>query len=370
MICIEVQAKIHPPAAQPLPFYRHERFNFPHAIKSLGFLALPQVRGGCSAPRDAHCYDRLMAHLTFSLLASVLSLLAALLIAPAPAYAGNPLHGTIWDAEAARPVSAETLIERAVQARYLLLGEVHDHAEHHRIQLRLLDALLHAGRRPALVMEQYDLDQQTRIGAIRTEDLPLGQQLDALRRLMREGWEWRDYAPLIERALQYRLPLVAANLPRAELRKRASGADATAALDARWGEAREAELARKIEAGHCGKLPPHVIGMVVRAQRLRDAAMAQAIVAQHAHGAVAILGSGHARRDLAVPLYFESDQVLAIGMVEVVEGDDAHSLAVGALGPRFDYLWFTPAVQRASDPCDSIPAPAITNKPQARQEQR
>lgn len=367
MICIEVQVKIRVSAMQQRPFYKHERFNFSHAIKCLAFLALPQDVAGIRHLGTARCYDRLMPYLPAALLASVLSLLAALLVGPAPAHAANPLPGTIWDAQAARPIGVEALVERAVQARYLLLGEVHDHAEHHRIQLRLLDAVLRTGRRPALVMEQYDLDQQAHIDAIRAQDIPLEQQLDALRGMMRDGWEWRDYAPLIERALQHRLALVAANLPRAELRKRASGADATAALDARWSEAREAELARKIEAGHCGKLPPHVIGMIVRAQRLRDAAMAQAIAAQHDSGAVAILGSGHARRDLAVPLYLEADHVLALGMVEAAEGDDAHSLAVGALGPRFDYLWFTPPVQRASDPCDSIPAPT---KSQDKQEQR
>lgn len=274
----------------------------------------------------------------------------------------SPLVGTIWDARAQRSISVDEVLERAGAARHVLLGEIHDHAEHHRIQLRILDALLARGRRPALVMEQYDLDQQSHIDAILADDGEAAQQAQRLRRLMREGWAWTDYAPLIERALAYRLPIVAANLPRTELRRRAALPSATAELDLHWNAQREAELARKVEAGHCGKLPDHVVTMVVRAQRLRDAAMAAAIRDQQATGSVAILGSGHVRRDLGVPLYLPAEDTLALGMVEIdptTPGTTeklARDQAVGALGERFDLLWFTLPVKRGFDPCASIPS--------------
>ena len=53
----------------------------------------------------------------------------------------DTLAGRVWDARAERYIAPEELFQRAAQTRHVLLGETHDNAEHHRLQLRMLEAL-------------------------------------------------------------------------------------------------------------------------------------------------------------------------------------------------------------------------------------
>src|ERR1700758_5399666 len=89
-----------------------------------------------------------------ALLAAVLALHALPSIGAAPA-----AEPRIWDVRAGRFVSESSLTANLASARYRLLGEVHDNAAHHAIRARLILAIAAAGPRPALVMEQFDLDR-------------------------------------------------------------------------------------------------------------------------------------------------------------------------------------------------------------------
>lgn len=63
----------------------------------------------------------------------------------------HALTGKVWDVTAQRFVDPSAVVEHAAAVRFVLLGEIHDNAEHHRIQARILEELLKRGRRPALV---------------------------------------------------------------------------------------------------------------------------------------------------------------------------------------------------------------------------
>jgi hypothetical protein len=85
--------------------------------------------------------------------------------------------------------------------------------------------------------------------------------------------------------------------------------------------AREAEQM----TAHCDALPPEILPGFVEAQRLRDAALAEAaLAALEAHGPpVAIItGNGHARRDWGVPAVLQvaapDVTVMALGQFEAV----------------------------------------------------
>src|SRR5207244_3642668 len=104
--------------------------------------------------------------------------------------------------------------------------------------------------------------------------------------LDRKAWNWPLQKPILEAALAARLPVRAGNLSRPEL-----GGDLQAAIDkrsdatwyarfhaARWSEAQAAALRADIIESHCRKLPEPVVPRLVLAQRVRDAAMAQALV--------------------------------------------------------------------------------------------
>lgn len=269
----------------------------------------------------------------------------------------HPLAGKLWDVSAQRFIDEAELLRRATPAAALLLGETHDNPEHHRLQARILQARLATGARPALLMEQFDVDQQAALDAARKA----GQDLAPLMR----GWDWPLYQPLVAMADSAGLRLQAANLPRAALRPvvrdgyatLAAGEVQRLALEQVWDEPRQKYMSGLIEASHCGKVTPQLRDGLVRAQRLRDATLADATLDRLEQGVVFILGRGHARRDVGVPLYLAARRpgtsILSIGFVEVGAGKTAPAEyeieRVGDIAP-YDIIWFTPRAERP-DPC-------------------
>jgi uncharacterized iron-regulated protein len=206
-------------------------------------------------------------------------------------------------------------------------------------------------------MEQFDVDQQSALDEARRD----GKELAPLMR----GWDWPQYQPLVALADTARLPLVAANLPRAATRPivrdgystLAAGEVQRLALEQVWDEPRQKYMVGLIEASHCGMVTPQLRDGLVRAQRLRDATLADVALGKLDQGVVFILGRGHARRDVGVPLYLATrrpgTRVLSIGFVEVGAGKTApaqyETERIGTALP-YDILWFTPRAERP-DPC-------------------
>lgn len=288
-----------------------------------------------------------------------LSLLAGCALVPPGTLrdSGHPLAGRIWDVAGQRFIDEGELLRRAAPAEVLLLGETHDNREHHRLQGWLLQRRLAAGARPALLMEQFDTDQQ---GAI-DEARRLGNDLAPLMR----GWNWSLYQPLVDLANAARLPLLAANLPRSATRpvvregysSLPAGEVQRLAVDLAWDDARQKYMSALIEESHCGQIMPPMRDGLVRAQRLRDATLADVALGKLDTGVVFILGRGHARRDVAVPRYLEArrpgTRVLSIGFVEVSARrtlpTQYETEQVGGLAP-YDLIWFTARAERL-DPC-------------------
>jgi uncharacterized iron-regulated protein len=279
----------------------------------------------------------------------ITSLLACFALAACAHRAAEPLTGRIWDARAERYVAAEALIERAAQARHVLLGETHDNAEHHRLQLALLEALAARGETRVLAMEQFDSDEQAAIDAARGAGADAEALADAAR-FDRKGWHWPHYRPLVEFALARGWPLVAANLSRSEAR--AIVADPARSRLAPPAPAVQRALEHDIVKSHCGAAPEakRLAGMV-EAQRARDARMA-GVLARQRSGSVLIAGIGHVRRDRGVPLYLPDSPVLSVAFVEIQPGKVSPQNYYDSFASpsSFDYLWFTRRAER-DDPC-------------------
>ena len=238
-----------------------------------------------------------------------------------------------------------------------LLGEVHDNAEGQRRRVALMRSALRAGWRPAIAMEQFDTDRQADIDRARRESPRSAQHVIDLAAPAGGGWDWALYVPVIELALEYDLPLRAANLAGADTGKVVRGGYASVFDPARlaalgltqpiapaWQTAQE----REIDLGHCGKLPAPMWPAMARAQFARDAVMAAVLRDSGAHGAVLIAGNGHVRRDLGVARWLganERSRVVAIGFVE--KPVDA------AFAASFDQVVPIPAAPRA-DPCEAF----------------
>jgi uncharacterized iron-regulated protein len=247
----------------------------------------------------------------------------------------------------------------------VLLGEVHDNAAQHRLRLQLLRRAFAAGWRPAIVMEQFDVERQADIDRARREQPRSAAHLidQATPRAAQPGagWNWAFYEPYVALALEYDVPLLAANLATADTRRIVRGGLAASfdekrltalGLDrpiaAEWQQAQE----REIDRGHCGALPATMWPRMAQAQFARDAVMAD-VLRQHAQrGAVLLAGNGHVRRDLGVPRWLEAEapRVFALGLLE--QGDTP--TPPGA----FDATALTEAAERP-DPCAGFKPPAL-----------
>jgi uncharacterized iron-regulated protein len=241
---------------------------------------------------------------------------------------------TLSIAAVALPALAATALEASPAALAgamrghpaVMLGEVHDNAAQHALRAAALEALIAGGARPALAFEQFDRERQADIERARRER-PADADYLIARARGNPSWQWEFYRPFVQLALDYDLPIVAANLSRADAMKIGTGGWETLPD----GAARDELLRRAlpdgflltheqaIAAGHCDLLPASALPAIARAQIARDAVLAAAIRPHIARGVVLLTGNGHARKDVGVPFWLapgERAGAVSIGLLE------------------------------------------------------
>jgi uncharacterized iron-regulated protein len=261
----------------------------------------------------------------------------------------HPLVGRVWDARAARFVEPDVVYAALAKANFAVLGEKHDNPDHHALQAQCLRAIVARGQRPAVALEMLDLDQQPTADAYLArggDAAGFGAALDWEKR----GWPvYATYAPILDVALAHRLPIVAANMPLAEVRaivkNGLSGETARRLrLDAPLLPEQAAELREEMRASHCGQLPEAMLEPMALAQRARDATMAERMRALGVP-VVLIAGNGHARTDRGVPAQLPG--AVAVAFMEV-----DHAVREPVQAP-YDYVWYTPRATD-EDPCAAL----------------
>ena len=169
------------------------------------------------------------------------------------------------------PPVAAPVADTLPNPQVLLLGEVHDNAQGHRLRVAELQRRLAAGWRPVIVMEQFDRENQ----ALLTRAARECADPDCIIRVMEQPrWDWSLYRPVLDLVISYQLPLVAGNLSPADASRiardgiqwsmpRAMVATYLAApvpADILEGQQKEVQAAR------CNMLPDMMVGGVVNAQ--------------------------------------------------------------------------------------------------------
>ncbi len=250
--------------------------------------------------------------------------------------------------------------------RVVLLGEVHDNAAQHTLRAAALRQWVAQGARPAIAFEQFDRERQPDIDRARRERPADADYLIAQAKGSGD-WRWESYRPFVTLALEYGLPIVAANLSRGEAMQVAkdgwaalfdSATRSALALDALptdfWRKHEDA-----IAVGHCNLLPAEELPALAHAQMARDIVMAQSIRPYLDRGVVLLAGNGHVRRDIGVPFWLPADVTrgaISIGMLEREDG------SVSEPEDEFDAYVITERAQR-TDPCIGLtrglkPAPS------------
>ncbi|MFT4569869.1 MAG: putative iron-regulated protein [Candidatus Binatia bacterium] len=331
-----------------------------------------------------------MEHLAKILLLATLSLATvSLAVGCAPGPLGlwqsshlraHPLVGQVYDVTGDSVTRPQALFDAACHARFVLLGEQHDNADHHRIQAWVLRELGGCVGDASVVLEQVDrgrsLELAAAVSTARRDPDVIADAVD----WKQSGWPpFREYRSVVEEALRHGFPLVAGNLSRADIRaltdmsrnaENDAEPDGKARVDALRAElawmpplteqGREA-LAEDIRASHCGMASAGMIDAMVAGQRARDAVLARSLTdaAQGRDAAILIAGFGHTRRDFGVPHYLSELEpdgaVVSVGILEVRDSAttfDAYREAFGGSFP-FDFVWFTPRASN-EDPCEKF----------------
>ena len=159
------------------------------------------------------------------------------------------------------------------------------------------------------------------------------------------GWPWAHYGPVVMAAVRAGVPVVGANLPRAQMR--AAMQDST--QDVRLPAPQLAEQEERIRTGHCNALPGSQIRPMTRVLIARDLAMADTVTGarQPGRGVLLVAGNGHVARGLGVPVHLATDievKVLsaqaapALAATKIEANDRSADLQTG------DLRWPTPPV--------------------------
>lgn len=274
----------------------------------------------------------------------------------------HELVGRIWSSADQAFISPAQLAARLAQARYLLLGEKHDNADHHVLQLATLEFLLARGLVHSVAFEMLDETVMERLLDIQ---LQTGMTLPELKAYLfwdEEGWNWDFYGPIVQAAYDAGVIITAGNLSQASIGRiygDENAIDVSEILSADAVARQEAD----IDESHCGMLPASQFPAMVRVQQSRDRAMARSL-RRPPPGEISVLiaGNYHVRQDLGVPAFLRArepsmpaEQIVSVGFLEVQEGEisppDYQDALPGQMS--YDYLWFTPALT-SKDYCASM----------------
>lgn len=261
---------------------------------------------------------------------------------PLPAWQGperldHAQLGQILDLRAGRLLQPAELVDALAAADQVLIGEQHDNADHHALQLWLLQALERRRPQGSLLLEMLEPGQQAAVNHTHRL-LAEGDEVESLEEALawQQGWPWQLYGPLVSYALRQPYPTLTANLDRQEVMYifRNPPALAGPASDQ---PAVRAALVEQLRESHCGMLGDDRLPGMLAVQQQRDRRIAESL--QRApRPSLLLAGAFHVRRDLGVPLHLQD--IGAAQRTRVLLLAPAGSV-VGA--HMADYVWFTAA---------------------------
>ena len=186
-------------------------------------------------------------------------------------------------------LTATQLAQKLAKYDVVFFGEYHDQSEIHKSEIDLLEALHKIkGEKLALSMEMFEVDNQEKLDSFLAGQLNEADFLATSR-------PWpnykTDYAPLVNFAKEYNMPVVAANVPRFLAAHVAKNNASTSGIEEQYqkwlpkityapdGAYKDKFYAQMNSPEAPMKMPPQRLAAVYAAQCLKDDKMAESIAA-------------------------------------------------------------------------------------------
>jgi uncharacterized iron-regulated protein len=208
-------------------------------------------------------------------------------------------------------IGVQPMIDELGDAPVVLVGERHDAASHHRLQLEVIKGLQAKGRPLAIGMEMFEGPSQKALDAWSSGKAPE----QALRKVYEWNWRnipWSLYVDILRYARDNRVPLVALNAPRAIVQKVSQ--QGTASLTEEELHQLPSEIDLAVSDDYLDFIgsayPAHgrsgdAFRFICQAQMLRNRVMARRVsdyLALHPGTTMVVLaGGGHAREKGGIP---------------------------------------------------------------------
>ncbi len=210
--------------------------------------------------------------------------------------------GQIVDLKSDKTITKQELLAELAVARQLIIGEKHDNAGHHQIELWLIQNL--PTRRPqgSVLLEMLTADQQPRVNQVKRwlKDDPVVRD-GRIQELLnwQKGWPWEMYGDIVMQALRAPYPLLNANIDRDRVmalykkNEFPEGKKSTA-------PAVQEALRETIIAMHEGNIEGQQLASMLSVQQQRDRYMARQLLDAPAPSLL-IAGGYHASKSIGVP---------------------------------------------------------------------
>jgi len=276
-------------------------------------------------------------------------------------YRDHPLVGKIFSTAAQQWVTQTQLMQTLHEKQFILLGETHTNPDHHTGQAHLIEQLISKSNSVVLVFEMLSYEEWSEF---RLPELGVNE-LTAKLKQTAGRWDWGIYKPILQLQVEHQLPMVGANLTRAQLDKYSSGEfcevtrnnlmlNACEVLD----EQQQQVIKQLIFDAHCEYLPMANTQPMMQVQVAKDASFALSMADEQAQQVVLITGAVHVRKDIGVPVHLQelgcdvekSTASLAFINVQPDKNNVSDYFDGSDAAQQFDYLLFTPS-ERDQDPC-------------------
>ena len=112
-----------------------------------------------------------------------------------------------------RVIRRSQLLHQLALAKVVYLGETHDNAEDHRLQLEIIEELQKKNSKVAIALEMFQRPYQAIVNDYLAGKIHEQELLDKTEYRKRWGYPWQYYAPIVQFAKAKKLPVLALNTP-------------------------------------------------------------------------------------------------------------------------------------------------------------